>query len=531
MASATDVAHPPTGLPGQSSSRSWLRILTITGIIVVVVAAVGIVLCAKFWPFAEKSVVEDLKEASDSNVRIQSYHPTYFPVPGCVLYGVEFLHGKDQRSLITIQKLRIMGSYTGVLRQYVPRIIAEGARVLIPPFGSQTIFKSQHSKIKIGEIVANGTLVEFVSSDPKAHPFTFDVHEALLSDVQWGSPIGYRLKMHNPNPPGELSVTGKFGAWTDGHPHDTPLSGEYTFENANLAAYEGIGGVLNSKGKFEGPLKHINISGNTDTPDFEIKSSGHKVDLRTQFNAYVDGTNGDVFLNHVDAKFGHTNVAVEGSIAHREGRGGRVTHVHLVSRDGRVEDVLGPFVTDPRSPMIGPMSLDAHAVLAAGKEPFLDKLELGGEFLVHDGRFTHWDTQQNVEKMSAGARGQSKDTPENVDTDLKGKVEMQHGIANFSDLDFGIPGAHAKVHGTYNVENHRVGLHGKMRVETSISNTSSGIKAVILKVMDPFFKKKHKGEVVPVHILGTYEKPDFGLDLGQKEQKQAEKNLVGKKSK
>ena len=525
MASATDVAHPHTAWSDRSSSWPWVRILLIIGVIVAALIIVGAVLCYKFWPFSKKSVLEDLSQASDSIVTIQSYHPTYLPVPGCVVYGVEFRHGKDKRELVTIQKLRIMGSYTGILRQYVPRIIAEGARVFIPPFGSKTMFHSQHSRIRIGEIVANGTLVEFASNESHSQPLTFDVHEALLTNVQWGGAIGYRLKMHNPNPPGELSVAGKFGAWTDGHPDDTPLSGDYTLEHANLAVYEGIGGLLNSKGSFGGRLKHIDISGTTDTPDFEVKSSGHKVNLSTQFQAYVDATNGDVFLSHVDAKFGHTNLGVEGSIAHREDHSGKVTDVRLTSRNGRVEDLLEPFVTEPRSPMIGPISLDARAVISPGKGPFLDKLDLGGSFLIHNGRFTHWDTQQNVEKLSAGARGKSKNNPDNVDTDLKGSVEMKHAVADFSDLNFGIPGVNAKLHGTYNVQNHRVNLHGKMRVDTSISNTSSGFKAVILKVVDPFFKKKHKGEVVPVHILGTYEKPDFGLDLGQKEQKQAAKKL------
>ena len=486
---------------------------------------VGAVLCFRFWPFSKKSVLEDLTEASDSTVTIQSYHPTYLPVPGCVLYGVEFRHGKDKRELVTIQKLRIVGSYTGVLRQYVPRIVAEGARVFVPAFGSKTTFNSRHSKIRIGQIIANGTLVEFASDKSHDQRLTFDVHEALLTDAQWGNPIEYRLKMHNPNPPGELSVNGKFGAWTDGHPEDTPMSGDYTFEQANLAVYEGIGGLLNSKGRFGGRLKHVDISGTTETPDFEVKSTGKKVNLGTQFKAYVDATNGDVFLSHVDAKLGHTNLSVEGSIAHRENHGGRVADVHLTARNGRVEDLLEPFVTDPRSPMTGPVSLNAHAVIAPGKEPFLDKLDLGGSFLVHNGRFTHWDTQQNIEKLSAGARGKSKDNPDDVDTDLDGSVEMKHAVADFSDLNFGIPGVKAKLQGTFNVETHRVNLHGKMRVDTSISNTSSGMKAVILKAIDPFFKKKNKGEVVPVHILGTYEKPDFGLDLGQKEQKQAAKKF------
>jgi hypothetical protein len=76
-----------------------------------------------------------------------------------------------------------------------------------------------------------------------------------------------------------------------------------------------------------------------------------------------------------------------------------------------------------------------------------------------------------------------------------------------------VPGADARLHGSYNIVNHRINLHGDVRVETKISKTSSGAKALLLKIMDPLFRKKMKGEVVPVHILGTYEKPEFGLDL------------------
>ena len=83
---------------------------------------------------------------------------------------------------------------------------------------------------------------------------------------------------------------------------------------------------------------------------------------------------------------------------------------------------------------------------------------------------------------------------------------------------FRSPGAGAKLHGTYNIVNHKIDLHGMMRVDTKISKTSSGVKALLLKVMDPFFKKRRRGEVVPIHIAGTYEHPDFGLDLGQSDQ-------------
>jgi hypothetical protein len=69
------------------------------------------------------------------------------------------------------------------------------------------------------------------------------------------------------------------------------------------------------------------------------------------------------------------------------------------------------------------------------------------------------------------------------------------------------------MHGTYSILNYKIDLHGMMQVDTKISKTSSGIKSLFLKVMDPLFKKRKKGEIVPVHIAGTYEKPQFGLDL------------------
>ncbi len=100
-------------------------------------------------------------------------------------------------------------------------------------------------------------------------------------------------------------------------------------------------------------------------------------------------------------------------------------------------------------------------------------------------------------------------------TDLNGQVNLTHGIAHFSGLNFGVPGANAQMQGGYNILNHKIDLHGRMRVDTKISKTASGVKALFLKVMDPIFKKKKKGEIVPVHIEGTYEKPEFGLDFTQ----------------
>lgn len=518
--SSIDVAgHQTSTHAHRSETRAKLRkTLVILPLVAAAVFCVAAVLCVKYWPFSEKAVQEDLAETADSSVTIRSYHPTYFPSPGCILEGIEFRHGANQFRLITIDKLIIEGSYSGILTKNVPRITAEGARIFIPPFGANTKFHSQHSALVVDELVANGTTVEFTSADSQKHPLIFDVHDAFFRSVRWGSALHYRLKFRNPDPPGEISTEGDFGPWADGHPQDTPMSGSYTFEHADLGVYGGIGGILSSTGKFDGVFQHINVSGTTDTPDFVVTSSGQPHRLLTHFDAYVDATHGDTFLNRVEARIGRTTLIAQGSIAGSPGRKGKLADLRFTSRHGRIEDVLGLFVTANRSPMSGDLSLVASAQVGHGDQPFLERVKLDGKFGIDDGAFKP-ETQKDVNALSAGARGENKDDPETVLTDLKGTVDLSGGVADFHDLEFEVPGAKAHLHDTYNILNHRINLHGEIKVDTKISKTTSGTKALLLKLVDPLFRKKKKGEIVPVHILGTYEKPQFGLDLANNNEK------------
>jgi AsmA-like C-terminal region len=498
--------------PRSSPHRGKTIILPVAAVLICLAVSLA-VSWNRIWPFTEKAVVQDLAEASDSTVTIRHSHRTYFPTPGCILEGVEFHHGPDKWTLITIEKLTIEGSYSGIVTKHVPRINAEGGHVFIPPSGSNVTFETQHSKLVVDEIVANGTVVEFERNDPSNKPVRFEVQQGHLHDVEWSRPIVYDLKFHNPEPPGEIAARGKFGVWIKGKPGETPISGEYTFDHADLGVYEGIAGMLSSKGNFSGLLKHIDISGATDVPDFEVKRGGHKFKLATQFSAYVDAIHGDTFLKRVDADFGRTHLIVEGSIAGVKGRKGKTALLDLTSRHGRIEDILGMFVKAAHSPMAGAVALKAKAEIPPGKERFLQRVELQGAFGIDDGTFSKPETQKNVNELSAGARGEKMDDAETVLTDLTGQVKLERGIADFSDLSFGIPGATANMYGIYDILNEKINLHGRIRVDTKISKTTTGMKSLLLKAMDPFFKKKKRGEIVPIHITGTYEHPQYGLDL------------------
>jgi AsmA-like C-terminal region len=478
---------------------------------------VALVFFNRFWPFTRVAVIGDLSEAGDSTVTIRGFHRTYLPSPGCVLEGVIFRHAPESKSpLISIDRLVIRGSYMGILRHHVDRVLAEGMRITIPPFGSGQTFRIHPSNVVIDEFVTKDARLDFTSADTGKSALTFNIQEATLKSVGWSGPLHYNVRVHNPLPPGEIAASGDFGLWRTDDAGQTPISGQYTFDRADLGVYGGIDGTLSSRGKFGGTLGHIDMSGDTDVPDFGVRSNEHTIHLTTKFTAYVDATKGDTFLKRVEARFLRTRVIAQGSVAGSEKESGKKATIELVSTHGRIEDLLGLFMRGGHAPMSGEVSMRAKAEIPSGDAPFLKKIKLSGAFGVDEGSFTSADTQQNVDKLSAGARGENKDDPQTVLTDLKGDVLLSGGVANFSDLHFGIPGAGAHVHGTYNILNHKIDLHGNMRVDSNISNTTTGVKSALLKVMDPFFKKKRKGEVVPVHIGGTYEHPGFGLDLASK---------------
>jgi hypothetical protein len=513
--------RPAPAPPSSAGLKLHHKIIIICCVVFVALCVIGFVYI-RILPFSEQAILRELAEASDSQVTARGFHRTHFPSPGCVLENVEFRKGKDNFLLVSIDKLVIKGTYIGLLRHHVHHINAIRAHIFIPPFGSNLTFHTKHSNTVVEELVANGALVEFSANAPQDNPVVFDIHEGLLKDIRWQKPIQYRLRFHNPDPPGEISVIGNFGPWAEGRPDQTPFSGNYTFDNADLGVYGGIAGTLLSKGSFEGQMGHINISGSTETPDFEVKSGGHKVKLSTEFQGYVDGTHGDTYLSHVEAHFGHTTLIAEGSVARSKDHKGKFTQFQIHSERGRVEDLLGLFVSAPHSPMSGDASLTTSAQLSSGKEPFLKRVRLDGGFSIKQGSFSNDETQADVDKLSAGARGKNKDAAPFVVSDLNGAVQLIGPTAHFSALSFTIPGAKANLHGAYDLLTHKVNLHGELRVQTQISNTTTGMKSFLLKFIQPFLKRKKKGQIVPVHILGTYEKPDIGLDLNNQNKKTAE---------
>jgi hypothetical protein len=499
--------------------------VSIAAVVILVLAIAGVTL-ALHWPFSQSRLTQSLQESFPVTVTFQKFHSTYFPDPGCVAENLVFKRlgsSPDTPPIATIQRFVVQTRYPDLFLRpgYIAHIILTQFRIHVPPPGTpiqQISWKETPSTNRIGEIIADGSAVQIDRSDTN-DPLLFDIHTLKLTSVSRSAPLTYAISLHNPLPPGEIRLQGKFGPWNSGDPGQTPVAGRYTFQNADLSTFNGIAGMLSSNDQFQGTLQHIEARGSIDIPDFTVTRSKHAVHLTSDFHAFVDGTNGDVELERVTAAFLQTHIAASGKIAGNPGPSGKTTAVDLAVYDGRIQDVLRLFVSGPNPPMNGTTSFRVHVVIPPGDRPFVQKVRLTGDFGVRGGQFTQGPTQKNIDTLSATARGAKPgdqvavENQERVISNLAGHVELREATATFQNLSFDVPGASSQMHGTYNLQSQAVDLHGTLKTDAEISKMTGGVKSALLKPFDSFFKTKHAGAVVPVHLTGTYADAHAGLDL------------------
>ena len=518
MAVATQEKESIQATPRTTSGRRWLLPLAL---LILLALCIGGIILAFHWPFSAQKVTQSVQESWPGKIAVQGFRRTYFPHPGCVLENVALTRGADNSGapLVAIQRVTIQANYHDLLLRpgYISRILLEGLKISVPVEHdtSQQTSRSSKSSTRIGEVFTRDATLEVSRKD--GGPPKFEIHQLSLRSISDSSPMSYDLAMRNAEPPGEIRSRGNLGPWDRQHMSDIPLSGTYTFDDADLGVFQGIGGILAGKGDFHGVLGRIDTQGTTDIPKFEVTRSHHPVAIKAKFSASVDGMSGDTILRSVDGAFLKTPVHVEGSVAGKPGQPGKTTSLNLTVRNGRIDDVLWLFVRESKAPMAGATNFRAHVVWPSGHQPFLKRVVLQGDFEIENAQWTKPERQMSVNMLSKKASGKKKepDTP-TVTAELKGKVLLSNEIAKFQDTSFKVPGAEAILHGTYNLEDTKIDFHGDLKTEASLSDDSSGVKAVLLKPLDPLFKRKHAGAVVPVEMTGTYHNPHFGVSLQPK---------------
>jgi hypothetical protein len=367
--------------------------------------------------------------------------------------------------------------------------------------------------VVVDTIHADGIDLRIFPADPAKLPRLFEIHHLTLKGTAPGLPLKYDATLTNPRPRGTIQVAGNFGPWFTDDPGQTPISGEYTFRDADLGVFKSIAGILNSTGKFDGVLRRIEVRGETRAPEFRL-AGGNPVPLTTTFHSIVDGTSGDTFLEPVRATLGSSTMEARGKVVRPPGVKARSIVLNVVLPKGRVEDLVRLAVKSPKPFLNGDVALKTKLqILPAPGQDLSDRLLLDGDFAIEQAQFVGGSVQDKIDELSRRAQGQPKNEAiSDVLSAMRGEFSLRDGDLKFADLVFHAPGAGIHLHGNYGLESEQIDLHGVARLQAKVSQTVSGWKRIMLKPVDPFLSKAGAGTLLPIQITGSRSAPKFGLD-------------------
>jgi len=515
--------------------RKWV----IVSIVVAGLLVAALISLAAHVPFSSNvmrtKVIAALEDQLDSSVELDSLAVRIYPRLHAEGRGLTIHHkGRtDVPPLIRIEQFDIDTDLVGMWRQHVAHLKLAGLVISIPPHNddkdkaravSMEGTRAERetgsddephyaSGIVIDELEAPEAQLRILRGDPDKPTRTWYLHKLQLKRVGLRTAMPFEATLTNAVPPGRIETNGTFGPWRREVPGRTPLDGAFTFNDADLGVFKGISGKLSAKGTYEGTLERISVEGRTETPEFSVTESGHKVPLTTTYHAIVDGTNGNTTLDPVSATFLNTSLVARGGVYDVKGADGREVVLDISMDSGRLEDVMRLAVPTPKPPMTGGLRLQTKFRLPPGDIDVVKKLQLDGRFAIGRGRFTNPDVQRKINELSdkASAKGDDAEVA-SVTSDFTGRFKMQRGTLSLPSVTFDVPGAVVQLAGQYAMQSEAIDFAGNLFMDAKLSETQTGWKAMVLKIFDPLVRKNGK-TVIPLRISGNRNDPHFGVDV------------------
>lgn len=507
-----------------SKTRIGYVVLGFIGFLIAAVAAFYFFGRKPLSNYVARTVLRSLQERFGSDAKFASLEISVYPSVHVTGTGLVIrVPGRDAYPpLIRVKSFTLEGSVVQLM-QPTPefsRLHLEGLEIHIPPKDQAlahdvTHLETSHVRFKIGLVEANEAVLYVMGHSPERPGLEFDIHELRMKNFRSDASSSFHAVLTNPKPVGDIETDGEFGPWNTDEPAQTPVSGQYQFSNADLSTLGGIAGSLSSKGKFDGVIDTISVTGETETPDFSFRVSGHVFPLTTDYDAVVDGTNGNVELKSVHAHFLDTSLVASGSVAKEPGEADRRIDLDVYSETARVEDLLRLAVSSPKPVLTGSANLKMNVALDLHKgQNTFQHLYVAGEFGVGGAKFTSDTVQSKIDSLSKHGLGEpDSDDDSPAVSDLKGVFKLEHATMNFSQLSFAVEGAAINLTGKYGLEDQSLDFQGSLKLQAKLSQTQTGLKSVFLKLVDPLFEKDGAGTFVPIHITGTRSSPVFGVEI------------------
>jgi hypothetical protein len=479
----------------------------------------------------QQFILRQIQKRFQGEVQIDSINVKVYPQFQVTGTGVvvHFDGREDLPPLVSIQSFTAQANWLALWRlpRHISHVTLVGLRITIPAGVRRDLNLNGHKPLHwhgvyMDDVRADDATLTLLPKQAGKEPQVYDIASLEAHSTSSESTMAFRATLRIPVPPGNILSTGEFGPWDVNAPGQTPVSGSYTYDNADLGHFKGIAGILSSKGRYDGVIEKIVVKGNTDTPNFSVDSGDHPLDLTTVFDAIVDGANGDTTLDPVDARFRNTTLRTTGTIEGAPGRKGKTIRLQVSSTQARIEDIL-LLVVKNQPALTGDVRLNTAFVLPAGsRHDVLHRLFLSGSFTVDKAVFTNHGVEQKIDKLSMRSQGDTGDVPddENVASQMQGQFRLCDGVLTFSDLNFRVPGAQVQMVGTFGLDNQTLDLHGTFDMDAKLSQTATGVKSFLLRAVNPFFAKPGGGTRIPFRIGGTARSPIYSLDLHRKKSEQ-----------
>ena len=523
-------------------------------VLVLAAAAVGVAL-QRAEPYLRARIVEGLEDRFHARVELDSFHVSLVKGlwaegkglriwPPARVASVTVPQGQGE-PLIRLDEFRfhVPLKLKPGKPIHISHVELKGLSVHIPPkshfeHGDAALIKPRGAmealvRFEVDRMECTGAELVMETDKPGKLPLKFQIARFKVTDIAAGGKLGFNAEVTIPKPKGTVYTTGSFGPWNGADIGESPLSGNYRFEHADLGVFKGIAGILSSTGHYEGTLRDLVVDGETETPDFRLTHFGAALPLTTRFHARVDGTNGDTWLEPVDATLGHSHFTATGAIvrvpgAVVEGAQQYIGHdiALTVNVDkARIEDFMRLASRTGNVLLTGDVMVKTSLHIPPGAAPVHERLKLDGWFALDRAKFTSEKIQGRIVELSM--RGQGR--PEDVKTtdsasmlsQMQGSFRMSEGVITLPALEYTVPGAKIQLAGTYGLADGALNFAGTAKMEASVSKMVGGWKGMLLKPTDHIFMKDGAGSEFPIYIRGTREAPKFGIDFGR--QKATEK--------
>jgi hypothetical protein len=533
-----------------------------------IVAATAIsILLHNAEPIVRAQIVAALEQQFHSRVELDSFHMSLRGGiraegrglriwPPVQVQGVSVPAATSPHPLISIDDFRFRAPlhYSSKEPVHISYVELRGLVIDMPPAShfahaagdqpaggaSDSAVKKVLLHFKLDSILCSDAVLRLETSKPGKLPLVFKISSLKLTNIQPTGVMDFAADLVNARPTGTIQTTGTFGPWSADDPGQSDVQGKYTFDKANLGDFKEIAGMLHSTGRYTGTLRELSVDGVADVPNFSLTHFGTPMPLHTDFNAKVDATNGDTWLQPVNAVLGQSHFTVEGKVvrvplsaaevaasqnpdsdprAEPPSKGHDISLVVSVPQ-GRMEDYIRLVSKSGRPLLTGVLNLKTSLDIPPGKEHVYQRIKLKGKFLLNNAQFTSDEVQDRVDELSLRGQGLTKEAKQKDKSDMvpvkavmQSSFTMANGVVTMPDLVYQVPGADIALSGTYTLDGGAINFTGKAKMQATVSKLIGGWKGVLATPLDHFFKKDGAGTEVGVHVDGTRDDPHFGIDV------------------